>query len=63
MGFYTGDDLPYHYWLATEFAISDAWFNPAPTRTQPNRYYLMGLGRIRLPEGRNRARNSREDNL
>lgn len=42
MGFYTGDDLPYHYWLATEFAMSDAWFNPAPTRTQPNRYYLMG---------------------
>lgn len=42
MGFYTGQDLPYHYWLATEFATSDAWFNPAPTRTQPNRYYMMG---------------------
>ncbi len=42
MGFYTGDDLPYHYWLATQFATSDAWFNPAPTRTQPNRYYMMG---------------------
>src|SRR5579863_9386561 len=42
MGFYTGADLPYHYWLATEFATSDAWFNPAPTRTQPNRYYMMG---------------------
>lgn len=42
MGFYTGDDLSYHYWLATEFATSDAWFNPAPTRTQPNRYYMMG---------------------
>src|SRR5215475_936119 len=42
MGFYTGDDLPYHYWLATQFATSDAWFNPAPARTQPNRYYMMG---------------------
>jgi phospholipase C len=42
MGFYTADDLPYHYWLATQFATSDAWFNPAPTRTQPNRYYMMG---------------------
>jgi len=42
MGFYTGNDLPYHYWLATEFATSDSWFNPAPTRTQPNRYYMMG---------------------
>lgn len=42
MGFYTGVDLPYHYWLATEFATSDTWFHPAPTRTQPNRYYMMG---------------------
>jgi phospholipase C len=42
MGFYTGADLPYHYWLATEFATSDAWFDPAPTRTQPNRYYMIG---------------------
>lgn len=42
MGFYTGDDLPYHYWLATQFATSDAWFQPTPSRTQPNRYYLMG---------------------
>jgi phospholipase C len=42
MGFYDGGDLPYHYWLATEFATSDAWFDPAPTRTQPNRYYMMG---------------------
>jgi phospholipase C len=42
MGYYTGADLPYHYWLATEFAMSYSWFNPAPTRTQPNRYYMMG---------------------
>ncbi|HUO16401.1 MAG TPA: alkaline phosphatase family protein [Verrucomicrobiae bacterium] len=42
MGFYTGADLPYHYWLATEFATSDSWFAPAPVRTQPNRYYMMG---------------------
>jgi phospholipase C len=42
MGFYTGDDLAYHYWLATNFATSDSWFSPAPTRTQPNRYYMVG---------------------
>jgi phospholipase C len=42
MGFYTGSDLPYHYWLATEFATSDTWFSPVPARTQPNRYYMMG---------------------
>lgn len=41
MGFYNGADLPYHYWLATNFATSDAWFSPVPTRTQPNRYYMM----------------------
>jgi phospholipase C len=42
MGFYTGGDLPYHYWLATQFATSDSWFDPSPDRTQPNRYYMMG---------------------
>ncbi|MGA9208280.1 MAG: alkaline phosphatase family protein, partial [Terriglobales bacterium] len=42
MGFYTGDDLPYHYWLATEFATSDRWFSPGPVRTQPSRYYMVG---------------------
>lgn len=42
MGYYTGADIPYHYWLATNFAMSDNWFAPAPTRTQSNRYYMMG---------------------
>jgi phospholipase C len=42
MGFYTSQDLEYHYWLATQFAVADKWFAPAPARTDPNRYYLMG---------------------
>ncbi len=42
MGFYTDADLPYHYWLATQFATSDAWFSPVPTRTPANRYYMVG---------------------
>lgn len=42
MGFYTAADLPYHYFLATQFATSDRWFAPAPAKTEPNRYYLMG---------------------
>lgn len=42
MGFYTEVDLPYYYWLATQFATSDRWFSPAPTRTEPNRYYMVG---------------------
>ncbi|MBV8208375.1 MAG: hypothetical protein JO041_16440 [Acidobacteria bacterium] len=42
MGFYTADDLEYHYWLATQFATSDRWFAPAPAKTEPNRYYMVG---------------------
>jgi phospholipase C len=42
MGFYTGDDLAYHYWLATQFGTSDRWFAPAPTKTEPNRYFMVG---------------------
>ncbi|HVH87158.1 MAG TPA: alkaline phosphatase family protein, partial [Terriglobales bacterium] len=42
MGFYTAQDLEYHYWLATQFAVADKWFAPAPARTDPNRYYLVG---------------------
>ncbi|MGC2323514.1 MAG: alkaline phosphatase family protein, partial [Terriglobales bacterium] len=42
MGFYTGDDLTYHYWLATQFATSDRWFSPLASRTQPSRYYMVG---------------------
>ncbi len=42
MGFYTSADLEYHYWLATEFATSDTWFAPAPVKTEPNRYYMVG---------------------
>lgn len=41
MGFYTQDELPSYYFLATQFATSDRWFAPAPTETQPNRMYLV----------------------
>ena len=42
MGFYTAQDIEYHYWLATQFGVADHWFSPAPARTDPNRYYLVG---------------------
>ena len=42
MGFYTAQDLEYHYWLATQFGVSDRWYAPAPTRTDSNRYLLVG---------------------
>jgi phospholipase C len=28
MGYYDNDDLPYYYFMATQFAISDRWFSP-----------------------------------
>ena len=41
MGYYTGDDLPYYYFMASNFATSDRWFSPAMSRTQVNRMYLV----------------------
>jgi phospholipase C len=41
MGYYDGGDLNYYYFMASNFATSDRWFNPVMTRTQPNREYLI----------------------
>jgi len=41
MGYYDGSDLNYYYFMASNFATSDRWFQPAMTRTQPNRAYLI----------------------
>ena len=41
MAYYDQTALPYYYFMATNFATSDAWFAPVMTRTQPNRMYLM----------------------
>ena len=41
MGYYDGSDLNYYYYMASKFATSDRWFNPAMTRTEPNREYLI----------------------
>ncbi|HVT99109.1 MAG TPA: alkaline phosphatase family protein, partial [Acidobacteriaceae bacterium] len=41
MGYYTGDDLNYYYYMASKFGTSDRWFNPIMTRTHPNRMYLI----------------------
>ena len=42
MGFYTEEDLPFYYFMASQFATSDRWFSPVMSRTQPNR--IFGLG-------------------
>jgi len=41
MGYYDWTDLPYYYFMASNFATSDRWFSPALDRTQINRMYLM----------------------
>jgi phospholipase C len=42
MGYYTSADLPYYYFMATQFAMSDRYFSPLPANTPPNRLYALG---------------------
>ena len=37
MGYWTGADLPFPYFLATEFPIGDRWFSSVRGQTDPNR--------------------------
>src|SRR5690349_13950924 len=41
MGYYTDEDLPYYYFMASNFATSDRWFSPVMAESQDNRMYLM----------------------
>jgi phospholipase C len=41
MGYYTGTDLNYYYFMASNFATSDRWFSPVLDRTQVNRLYMF----------------------
>ena len=41
MGYYDDTDLPYYYFMATQFAMSDHWFSPIMTNTPANRMYAM----------------------
>src|SRR3954470_18340494 len=41
MGYYTENELPYYYALASKFAMSDRHFSSVMTATQPNRMYLL----------------------
>ena len=42
MAYYTQNELPYYYELATQFATSDRWFGAVLSATIPNRMYLFG---------------------
>jgi phospholipase C len=41
MGYWTGDDLPFTYSLASTFPIGDRWFCSLLGQTDPNRRYLI----------------------
>ena len=40
MGYYDQTDLPYYYFMASQFSMSDRWFSPASANTNPNRHYM-----------------------
>jgi phospholipase C len=41
MGYWTREDLPWAYSLASTFPLADRWFAPVMGQTQPNRRYLL----------------------
>jgi phospholipase C len=41
MGFYDNTDLPFYYWLATTYAVSDRHFAPMASGTFANRNFLL----------------------
>ena len=41
MGYYNSDDLNFYHFMATNFAMSDRWFSPMLSRTQPNRLFMV----------------------
>lgn len=45
MGYYAADDIPYHWWLAQNFALCDNYFCSHMGVTEPNRLY-MSSGKI-----------------
>jgi phospholipase C len=54
MGYYDQDTLPYHYFMAANFATSDRFFGPMPGGSEPNRAYFFAAttrGRARDPGG------------
>ncbi len=49
MGYYDQTDLPFYYWLASEFSIGDRYFSSMPGPTFPNRMYMYAassFGRV-----------------
>jgi phospholipase C len=55
MGYWDGVDMNYDYFMASNFATSDRFFQPAMSRTEINREYLAAAtsGGYALPNGSN----------
>src|SRR2546429_9990360 len=41
MVYWTDEDLPFYYSLASMFTLANRWFCSAPCQTYPNRRFLM----------------------
>jgi phospholipase C len=41
MVYWTDEDLPFYYSLASEFTLANRWFGSAPCQTYPNRRFLL----------------------
>lgn len=41
MGYYTEQEIPFYYFLATQFATSDRWFSPVPANSPANHFYAL----------------------
>ncbi len=53
MGYHDETDMPYYYWLAKTYSISDRYFCSLLGPTWPNRFYLWGAtswGRTHTPD-------------
>jgi phospholipase C len=44
MGYYDQDFLNYYYYMASQFAVSDRWFSPMASKSNPNRIATYGGG-------------------
>src|SRR5262249_35371347 len=58
MGFFNETILPYYYFMAAQFAISDKWFSPVPSNSPPNRLYALAATSRGLVHAKNAGFNS-----
>ena len=52
MGYWTRDDLPWAYSLASTFPLGDRWFGSLLGQTQPNRRYLLAATSVGMVNDR-----------